>query len=292
MEGEESVSGAVTEEQEAPQETEELEPSEDAQQAAGEDDGAGEDDQSDGEDQSEDRPKSKRRPNKAERRALRAERDRDRLLDALLAERGGSKAQPEPQQQNKPAAAPKQEDFETYEAYIDARVEYLADQRVAEQFAQRQKQTQAQRQQQHQEKLVTEYHQRVDAAQDKYEDFDDVAFSDDVVITAVMRDAMVESEFGPDVQYYLGSNPEESAKIAALSPVAQIRAIGRLETKFAQAEAKAESVKDDPPPRKTTSAPEPIKPIGGKKASGNINPDKLSTEQWMEQRAAGKLNYR
>lgn len=293
MVGDESVSGGeeIVEEQTS-QSTEPVE-SEESQQAAGEGEaGEGQDGQGESEDQSESRPKPRRKPNQAERRALRAERERDRLLDVLLQERGGGK--PQAEQKAKPAGLPKQADYENYEDYIDARVAYRADQVVEQRLQTARQDSQKAQQARTQRDLEQAYHQRVDEARDQYEDFDEVAYSDDVQITAVMRDALVESEFGPHVQYYLGDNPDEAAKIAALSPTAQIRAIGRLETRFAnKAEEKSEAgeAETGAPARKTTSAPPPVKAFGGKKASGNVHPDKLDINEWMKREAEGTLNY-
>lgn len=65
-------------------------------------------------------------------------------------------------------------------------------------------------------------------ARTKYSDFDDVALNPSVPVTQHMFDAAMGSNLG-DVLYYLGKNPVEAKKIAALPPVQQAKAIGRIE---------------------------------------------------------------
>jgi hypothetical protein len=66
-----------------------------------------------------------------------------------------------------------------------------------------------------------------------------------------MADVIMASDTGPDVAYYLGTNPQEADRIASLPPFLQAKEIGRLETKLAL----------DPPVKRTSSAPAPITPI-------------------------------
>ena len=67
--------------------------------------------------------------------------------------------------------------------------------------------------------------------------------------TPVMALAMKTSEQGPDVAYFLASNPGESERIAALSPLEQAREMGRLEGRYAYQET--------PSVRRVTNAPNP-----------------------------------
>lgn len=95
---------------------------------------------------------------------------------------------------------------------------------------------------------------------EKYADFREITSREPKdggpVISTIMAEAVMESDSGIDLLYYLGSHPKEAAKIAELSPVAQARAIFQLEDKV-----KAQSA----PPR--SQAPAPIKPIRGGSAA-------------------------
>ncbi len=44
-----------------------------------------------------------------------------------------------------------------------------------------------------------------------------------------MADAIQDSDAGPALAYHLARNPDEAARIAALSPLGQVRALGRIE---------------------------------------------------------------
>ena len=78
-------------------------------------------------------------------------------------------------------------------------------------------------------------------------------------ITPVMAEALIESDMGVDVAYYLATNVKEAEKIAKLPPVAQARAIWELESK----------VQDQRKPA-VSKAPPPVKPVRG--SSGNTKP--------------------
>lgn len=106
---------------------------------------------------------------------------------------------------------------------------------------------------------------------EKYKDFVQVLERNDISISPVMAEAIMESDMGVDVAYYLGKRPKEAARIAALSPVAQARAIFALEAKV-QAELA--------PPK--SQAPAPVKPIRG----GSAAPAKPVSQMSMAEYAA------
>lgn len=91
-----------------------------------------------------------------------------------------------------------------------------------------------------------------------------------------ISDSQVSALLGMDdaekVIYSLGKNPEEAARILSLPPVEQGRALERLALKAAQPAAKAVS-----------NAPAPITPVDSN-VSGDIDPSKLSMEEWVKWR--------
>ena len=95
-----------------------------------------------------------------------------------------------------------------------------------------------------------------------------------------MDETIQASEVGPDVAYYLGSNPKEADRISKLSPFLQAKEIGRIEAKLAA----------EPVTKKTSSAPAPIAPVTAR-TSGTPSYDTtdprsvktLSTSEWIEQ---------
>jgi hypothetical protein len=167
-----------------------------------------------------------------------------------------------------PAELPPPDQFESVEKYADALASRKAEELLAQRDAQRQ-----------QAELLEQYHSREESAREKYEDFEQVAYNPRLPVTEVMAEAIRSSDLGPDVAYYLGSNPKEADRIARLSPFLQAKEIGRLEAKLASS---------PPPVKQTTRAPAPIAPVTPK--SGNTAYDttdprsvkNMSTSEWIE----------
>lgn len=170
-----------------------------------------------------------------------------------------------------PAQPPRPEDFPNPLEFADKLADWKADQKIAEREAQ-----------QHQRQVVSSFADREEEARAKYEDYDEVAKSDDVPITREMAAVILESEIGPEVAYHLGKNPREAARIAQLSPLAQAREIGKIEAALTSA---------TPPVKKTSSAPEPIRPVGSRSTVPTVSTSdprstKMSDSEWIKQRNA------
>jgi hypothetical protein len=173
--------------------------------------------------------------------------------------------QPEPQPQKD---IPPVEQFESPEAYADALAEKKARELVAQRDAQR-----------HQAQVLEAYQEREEQAREKYDDFEQVAYNPKLPITAVMAETIQASDAGPDVAYYLGSNPKEADRISRLTPFLQAKEIGKIEAKLAA----------DPPVKRTTTAPQPITPVSarttGSPAYDTTDPrsiKQMTTSQWIE----------
>jgi hypothetical protein len=253
-------------------ETAEPEPSEDAPKVEAEGEEA-ETDDGDGDEPAEDPQPKRKRPGKYQRTVSRLEAELEQVK-ALLHKQAA------PAQQKAPEATPepKQEDFTDYAAYLDARAEWKA-RATTQQIIQQERQQFAKAQTTRAEQAAaTAYFAKVETAKAKYDDFEDVAFADDVPITDPMTKAIMGAENGPDIQYYLGSHPEEARVISRQDPYSQIRAIGRLEAKLST-----------PSPKKTTTAPKPVKPLGGTGAGGvgQTDPAKMDMDQYVAWRQKG-----
>ncbi len=158
-----------------------------------------------------------------------------------------------------------------------------------EQRGQVQKQKEAQENQiKTDQELLTEWNKKVSKATGKYDDFEEVTNSADVPLAPYMARAMMESEVGADIAYYLGNNPAEAKRIVSLSPTAQAREIGRLEARFTEQSGG----------RKVSSAPDPINPIGDKGTTGRVEKAKtlddpnLSDAEWRALRNEELRNRR
>lgn len=166
-------------------------------------------------------------------------------------------ATPAPVPEGKPTA----ENFDTYEAYIESLTDWKLEQREQKRAAE---ETQ---------KAVGEaWNTRLDEARTRYEDFDDVV-SVELPISAAMQQTIVGSEHGPDLAYYLASNPAETARIAQLAPLAAAMALGKIEAGFAK-----EETPETPKPKLTSSAPKPPTPVAARGAapSKSIYDEKLA----------------
>lgn len=162
------------------------------------------------------------------------------------------------------------DNFETVEAYADA----LAEQKLAEQRILESRQT-----------VVSAYRAREDDARDKYDDFQNVVYGPHAVFTDAMTGAILESDIGPEIAYYLGSKPNEARRIADMSPFAQAKEIGRLEASLAA----------NPPAKRTSSAPPPIAPVTARSANTSYDTTDprslktMTTEQWIEAERARQI---
>jgi hypothetical protein len=167
-----------------------------------------------------------------------------------------------------PREVPSIDNFESTDAYAEA----LALRKAEELVAQRDRQKE-------QAQVVEAYSEREEKARDKYDDFEDVVYNPKLRITDVMAESIQSSDNGPDLAYWLGSNPKEAERIARLSPILQAKEIGKIEVRLA----------DNPPVKKSTSAPTPISPVTAR-SSGSPSHDTtdprsiktMSTSEWIE----------
>lgn len=127
--------------------------------------------------------------------------------------------------------------------------------------------------------IESSYAEREDAAMEKYDDYAQVVRNANLPISTVMADAIRSSDVGPDVAYYLGTNPKEAARIHGLPALLQVKEIGKIEAKLA----------DNPPARKTTTAPEPIRPVIARSANNPAydttdprSTKNMSVSEWIE----------
>lgn len=186
---------------------------------------------------------------------LERERQRAAELEAQLAEARKLKEEPKPSTEGKP----KPEDFESWEAYYEKLADWKIDQRDKEretkskderlknEFADKQKQ----------------YAAKADEFKAAQPDFDEVIESYEGPLTPHMQQALLDSEMGPQIAYYVAQHPEEGEALAQMGVLALNKAIGRIEAKLES------GIK---PALKVTQAPPPIKPVGKSSTNSTYNP--------------------
>ena len=162
-----------------------------------------------------------------------------------------------------PSELPPPDQFDSVETYAKAYAEQML----------REREVQKQR-----SEYVEAYHDREEDARGKYDDFEQVAYNPNLRITTVMAETIQTSEVGPDVAYYLGSNPKEADRISRLSPILQAKEIGKIEA----------TLVSNPPVKKSSSAPTPISPVtarsSGAPAYDTTDPRSIktmTTSEWI-----------
>ncbi|CAB4160623.1 hypothetical protein UFOVP773_7 [uncultured Caudovirales phage] len=196
-------------------------------------------------------------------------------LDAAIGKRL-AREQRKWEREQKQAEAPKPvpveqvrpEQFTTTDEYVEALTTSKAQQIVQQQQFEKQRQ-----------ELIGGYHDKEEVARDKYEDFEQVAYNPKLPITDVMAQTIQASDNGPDIAYFLGTNPKEADRISRLVPLLQAKEIGRLEAKIAS----------DPVTKQTSKAPAPISPVtprnGGSSSFDTTDARSIktmTTSQWID----------
>lgn len=180
--------------------------------------------------------------------------------------------QPVSKPETAPAEAkPKQDQYASYEEYIEAVTDWKLTERLSIERTRIQEKARA-------ETVAQGFEAQVTSAREKHADFDQVVYNPDLRISETMRETILQTEDGAALAYHLGQHPEEAARIAQLQPTAQIMAIGRLQ---AQLEAKA-----TPAALAPSNAPAPITPVKANAPSTTGLREDLSTEDWMRRRNA------
>ena len=162
----------------------------------------------------------------------------------------------------------KADDFADAPSYAEALAERKAQELLAKRDAEAERAA-----------MLDAYHDREEEARNKYDDFEQVAYNPKLPVTETMAQTIQASDNGPDVIYYLGSNPKEAERIARLSPLLQAREIGKIEANLGS----------NPPAKKTSTAPAPIAPVtartSGAPAYDTTDPRSvkaMSTSDWIE----------
>jgi hypothetical protein len=226
-----------------------------------------------------DPPGVKKRIGKALRERREAQ-ERAEAAERRLAELQQGRPPAKEEAAAKPAAAdkpkPKLEDFNTYEEFNEALVEWKVDQRESAREAKRQQDAR----QAAQATVLQAHQKRVEAAREKHADFDARLEALKMPISQELHNAIVESELGPEVAYYCATNPEEAKRIAALSPIRQVAEFGKLEA-LLTAEAKPAK------PAEKKPLPKPAAAVGGG-ASGasagiDLNDPKLPMDSFKRE---------
>ena len=184
----------------------------------------------------------------------------------------------EPQQRQAPQGEPKLDDFDNFDAYIAAKAEYIADRKINQTLTEREQRAAEERAQAAQRQTADSWNKRVSTAGAEMPDFREVVANSDVPMTPPMAQAIMESDVGPKIAYYLATHPDEAEDIASMSPIATVRALTRIEDKLLAQ-----------PVARKSNVPPPTEPVGVK-AKAERDPDKMPVKEWLKWRNAQVQN--
>jgi len=176
-----------------------------------------------------------------------------------------------------PLARPDAANYKTWDEYNEALIDWKSEQK----FLAKAKQAAAQEDKIAVDDAVDAHTARVEEARRAIEDYDEVVTDSQLPVSVAMRDAIVDSDLGPEIMYYLGSNPEEAESIFRLGPLKTIRAIGAIEAAIIEAGQKPAQKQRSG--KQVTDAPKPITPVGGGK--GPSTPKPVAEQSYREYRA-------
>lgn len=195
---------------------------------------------------------------------------------------GGEKGE-KPAAETAPMGKPNPRDYKDYEQYVEA----LADWKIA----QRDQQKAQEAYNEYAQQVVEEYNQQVSDARETHDDFDQVV-GQSAQVPIIAINAMYELDNGAEVAYYLGKHPEVRAELLEWNTpgtkggVRKIfAAIDRISEQLSNhsSSARSNSNGDTAPARQQprTSAPAPIKPVGGSSSSrSTVDPGSMSYQDY------------
>jgi hypothetical protein len=192
---------------------------------------------------------------------LAKEREAKAALEARLQELE-TKATPAPVQVDPLGEKPQASQFNDAFEYAEALAEWSAERALVE----RDKAEQQRRADEQRNEVIKSWTAKLEAAKANLPDFDDLVASSQVQVRDEVRDAILESDVGPEILYHLASDDEYAQKLAAMPTNKALKELGKLEVQFERKEAPTE--KSEPVAR--TKAPAPIKPLTAGKGTGDV----------------------
>lgn len=181
----------------------------------------------------------------AEERAAAAE-ARAAELEAKLAPKPAADAKPDPA---------------TYTDHFKY-AEDLANWSAKNALSERDRADREQREADRQAEMRTQWNAKQEKARAAHEDHDDVIAQSTIMVPNHVRDAIIESDSGPELLYYLAQNPEHAERIGKMTPARAGIELGKIEAKL-EAPAAAAPKAEAKAAAEVSRAPEPITPLKG-----------------------------
>jgi len=167
-------------------------------------------------------------------------------------------------QSEQPQPEPDPSQFDTWDKYLDAKVQHETGKKIREIEQQRAiQQKQAER--------LAGFNERAASIRQANPDFDTVLQSAAIGVSNDVMGVILDSDDGPAVAYYLAKNPTELYRLNAMDERQQVLELGRISARLS---AKA-------PERKVTQAPPPAPAV---KAAGSTQKaiSDMSDKEYLE----------
>ena len=205
-------------------------------------------------------PKLEKRFSELTKRAKQAEADKA-SLEARLQEIESRQA-PAPQKADPVSEKPQASQFNDAFEYAEALAEWSAEKALEQRDIQEQQRTLDEQR----NEVIKSWSAKLEAAKADIPDFDDMVASSNVQVRDEVRDAILESDVGPQILYHLASDDDYASKLAAMPTNKALKELGKLEVQFERKEAPIE--KSEPVAR--SKAPAPIKPLTAGKGTSDV----------------------
>ena len=207
-------------------------------------------------------PKLEKRFSELTKRAKQAEAEKQ-ALEARLQELESKVAPPKAEEADPVGEKPTRAQFNNVDEYAEALAEWSAEKALVE----RDKQEQQRKIEMERQEVIKSWTSKLEKAKAELPDFDEMVASSQVQVRDEVRDAILESDVGPQILYQLASDDDLAQRISSLPVNKALKELGKLEVQFERKEAPAE-VKSEPVAR--SKAPAPIKPLTAGKGTQDV----------------------
>lgn len=165
-------------------------------------------------------------------------------------------------------------DYSDFDKYVKDSAKWVASQQTKDLLAQQAKQFEETNAKAAQQKSAEGWNKRVAAALKELPDYQEVVANTDAPMSNAMQAAIMESDKGPQLAYYLATHPDEAADINDMTPIGAVRALTRIE----------DGLKAKP----VTATPAPIVPTGSKQTAAvkSLTDKSMSFEEFVKRRRA------
>lgn len=121
--------------------------------------------------------------------------------------------------------------------------------------------------------VKAQFAQGVQAVKAKYNDYDDVMEeAQSMPVSPALASAILASPVGAEVQYYLAKHPDEYESLMQLPEQSVWMRVGEMSAKLSSPAGKSGA--------RTSGAPAPVKPVGGRGAGASKRPEDMTMAEW------------